>query len=421
MQNQNTKINFLVGLFVLGGIIALLFLALQAANLGNLNVNAHTYTVTARFDNIGGLKARAPVRSAGVLVGRVKSISYDNDTFQAKVVISMENQFKFPADTSAKILTAGLIGEQYIGLQPGADDKDLTNGGRIEFTQSAVVLENLISQFMFNKAEENAGSKKDLEMKKKFLALALVGAALLSGCASVPKDAGQNPDDPWESLNRQTFAFNQGLDFILIRPLAKGYQFITPKPVREGVTRVFQNTMEPSNAVNNVLQGKVEEGILSLFRLMINSTVGVVGIFDVAQMVDIPRMPEDFGQTLATWGVPKGPYFVIPVLGPSTVRDTVGLVPEIFLDPNTYVGKDWFVWPWWGAKFVNARERLLPVTDMLDKTVDPYVATRNAYLQQRQNSLQDGDGPAMIQQPLLSPFSDEDSDNADKTAKDEKK
>ena len=146
MQNQNTKINFLVGLFVLGGIVALLFLALQAANY---------------FDNIGGLKARAPVRSAGVLVGRVKSISYDNDTFQAKVVISMENQFKFPADTSAKILTAGLIGEQYIGLQPGADDKDLTNGGRIEFTQSAVVLENLISQFMFNKAEENAGSKKE--------------------------------------------------------------------------------------------------------------------------------------------------------------------------------------------------------------------------------------------------------------------
>ena len=145
-------------------------------------------------------------------------------------------------------------------------------------------------------------------MKKKILALALVGAALLSGCASVPKDSGQNPDDPWETLNRQTFAFNQGLDFILIRPLAKGYQFITPKPVREGVTRVFQNTMEPSNAVNNVLQGKVEEGILSLFRLMINSTVGVVGIFDVAQMVDIPRMPEDFGQTLATWGVPKGPF-----------------------------------------------------------------------------------------------------------------
>lgn len=140
MQNQNTKINFLVGLFVLGGIIALLFLALQAANLSSFSTSK-SYEVTAYFDNIGGLKARAPVRSAGVLVGRVKSISYDNDTFQAKVVISMENQFKFPADTSAKILTAGLIGEQYIGLQPGADDKDLTNGGRIEFTQSAVHLD----------------------------------------------------------------------------------------------------------------------------------------------------------------------------------------------------------------------------------------------------------------------------------------
>lgn len=109
MQNQNTKINFLVGLFVLGGIIALLFLALQAANLSSFSTSK-SYEVTAYFDNIGGLKARAPVRSAGVLVGRVKSISYDNDTFQAKVVISMENQFKFPADTSAKILTAGLIG-----------------------------------------------------------------------------------------------------------------------------------------------------------------------------------------------------------------------------------------------------------------------------------------------------------------------
>ena len=139
-------------------------------------------------------------------------------------------------------------------------------------------------------------------MNKKILALALVGAALLSGCASVPKDAGQNPDDPWESLNRQTFAFNQGLDFILIRPLAKGYQFITPKPVREGVTRVFQNTMEPSNAVNNVLQGKVEEGILSLFRLMINSTVGVVGIFDVAQM-HAGRFRPDSGDM----GRPQGP------------------------------------------------------------------------------------------------------------------
>ena len=252
-------------------------------------------------------------------------------------------------------------------------------------------------------------------MKHKLLTLAAAASiALLSGCASVPNDSGKNPADPWESFNRQTFAFNQGLDFILFRPIAKGYEFVTPKPVREGVTRVFKNTMEPANAVNNILQGKVEDGILSLFRLMINSTVGVVGIFDVAKEVDIPRMPEDFGQTLAVWGVPAGPYFVIPVLGPSTVRDTAGLVPELFLDPNTYVGEAWFTWPWWGAKFINARANLLPVTDMLDNTVDPYVATRNAYLQQRQSALQDGDGPAMIQEPTLNPFDDEPSADAAK-------
>ena len=159
MNSKNTKTNFFVGLFVLGGIIALLFLSLKAANLSVIS-GSNSYEVTAYFDDIGGLKQRAPVRSSGVLVGRVKSISYDNDTFQAKVVLSMYDKFKFPADSSAKILTSGLIGEQYIGLQPGADDKDLKNGSKIEFTQSAVVLENLISQFLFNKAEDNSAKKE---------------------------------------------------------------------------------------------------------------------------------------------------------------------------------------------------------------------------------------------------------------------
>lgn len=154
MGNNNSRTNFFVGLFVLAGIIALLFLALKAANLSSVGSSSN-YEVSAYFDNIGGLKARAPVRSAGVLVGRVKSITYDNDTFQAKVIMALSDKYKFPADSSAKILTAGLIGEQYIGLQPGGDDKDLKDGSRIEFTQSAIVLENLISQFLFNKAEDN--------------------------------------------------------------------------------------------------------------------------------------------------------------------------------------------------------------------------------------------------------------------------
>ena len=121
--------------------------------------------------------------------------------------------------------------------------------------------------------------------------VAAAGIVALSGCASVPDNSGENPADPLESMNRQIFAFNDVFDTVLIRPIAKGYQFVTPKPVREGVTRVFQNTMEPANAVNNVLQGKVEDGILSLFRLMINSTVGLVGIFDVAKEVIFPGSP----------------------------------------------------------------------------------------------------------------------------------
>lgn len=243
-------------------------------------------------------------------------------------------------------------------------------------------------------------------MNKKIKILVLAAAGLLSACTSLPPE-GRDPQDPWERMNRATFAFNQKADYFVLRPLAKGYEFITTKPIREGVTRVFQNTMEPANAVNNVLQGKVENGILSLFRLMINSTVGLVGIFDVAREVDIAPMREDFGQTLASWGVPEGPYLVLPILGPSTVRDSVGLVPEFFMDPNTYSGHAWFTYPWAGAKLINTRARLLPVTDMLEKTVDPYVAAREAYLQQRQSSLQNGDDPALLQQPQLNPFDDE--------------
>ena len=145
---------FFVGLFVLAGFIALLFISMQAANLGNFSVNSHTYEVSANFDNIGGLKVRAPVKSAGVVVGRVKSISFDQETFQAKVQMDIDDQFKFPVDSSANILTSGLLGEQYIGILAGGEDGDLKSGSKIERTQSALVLENLISQFMFQMAEK---------------------------------------------------------------------------------------------------------------------------------------------------------------------------------------------------------------------------------------------------------------------------
>ncbi len=149
MEKRSTDI--WVGLFVVIGAAALLFLALQAGNLLSLNF-APTYDVTARFDNIGGLKADAAVKSAGVVVGRVSAIRFDNQTFQADVVLALDKRYDFPTDTSAQILTSGLLGDQYVGLVPGAAEKNLRNGDVIQNTQSAIVLENLIGRFLYNKA-----------------------------------------------------------------------------------------------------------------------------------------------------------------------------------------------------------------------------------------------------------------------------
>jgi phospholipid/cholesterol/gamma-HCH transport system substrate-binding protein len=156
---QKKSIDFWVGIFVLLGAASLLFLALKAGNMSSLSFE-QTYDVTTKFDNIGGLKPNAAVKSAGVVVGRVSSITFDDRSFQATVTLKMEKRYKFPKDSSAKILTAGLLGEQYIGLEAGGDVKNLAAGDKITMTQSAVVLENLISQFLFSKAAEGKEEQK---------------------------------------------------------------------------------------------------------------------------------------------------------------------------------------------------------------------------------------------------------------------
>jgi phospholipid/cholesterol/gamma-HCH transport system substrate-binding protein len=150
---QRKSFDLWVGLFVVLGAAALLFLAMKAGNMSSMSFE-QTYPVVAKFDNIGGLKPRAPVKSAGVVVGRVADIKFDDKSFQASVTLNMESRYKFPKDSSAKILTSGLLGEQYIGLEPGGDTNNLAAGDRIKMTQSAIVLENLISQFLFSKAAE---------------------------------------------------------------------------------------------------------------------------------------------------------------------------------------------------------------------------------------------------------------------------
>lgn len=154
---QRSKNDVWVGLFVLIGAVAILFLALQSANLLSLNFQS-TYRVTAKFENVGGLKPKAAVRSGGVVVGRVESLVFDDKTFQARVTLALESRYAFPKDSSLKILTSGLLGEQYIGIEAGAADTNLAAGDTIGATQSAVVLENLISQFLYSKAAESPSS-----------------------------------------------------------------------------------------------------------------------------------------------------------------------------------------------------------------------------------------------------------------------
>lgn len=150
---ERTTLDLWVGLFVVAGIVALVFLAMKVGNIGTFETSK-TYAVTAKFGNIGGLKVRAPVKSAGVVVGRVGEIRFNSQEYQAEVVLNIGNEFQFPVDTSASIMTSGLLGEQYIDLAAGAEETMLANGGVLKITQGAVVLENLIGQFLYNKADE---------------------------------------------------------------------------------------------------------------------------------------------------------------------------------------------------------------------------------------------------------------------------
>jgi phospholipid/cholesterol/gamma-HCH transport system substrate-binding protein len=151
-------LDFWVGLFVIVGIGALMFLALKVGSMNSIK-SADTYEVSAYFDNIGGLKSRAPVKSAGVVVGRVANIGFDSGNYEAKVMLKLDKRYTFPKDSSASIMTSGLLGEQYVGLQPGGDSVKLKNGDKIQITQSAVVLENLIGQFLYNKGQDGASNE----------------------------------------------------------------------------------------------------------------------------------------------------------------------------------------------------------------------------------------------------------------------
>jgi phospholipid-binding lipoprotein MlaA len=236
----------------------------------------------------------------------------------------------------------------------------------------------------------------------RLLAALLMAGGALAGCATVPATAGQDPRDPLERANRQVFEFNQAIDRTAIRPLAQAYVDYVPDPVRECVNNAFSNLREPSNAVNNLLQGKPSEAAQSAVRLIMNSTFGLAGCFDVVGDTGVPRHPEDFGQTLGVWGFGDGPYLVLPLLGPSSVRDTTGLGVETVLDPNFYIGVPSIEYSLFAARVFNQRANLLPADALLDTALDRYLAVRDAYLQRRRNLVYDG-FPPMELDPDMAP------------------
>lgn len=226
--------------------------------------------------------------------------------------------------------------------------------------------------------------------------LVATAVALLAGaCATIPPDAGSNPVDPLERMNRHVFEFNDRVDRAVLKPVAQGYVAVVPEPVRGCVSNFFANLGDVSNAANNLLQGKPVEAVSDICRIAINTTVGVLGCFDVASKMGLEKHNEDFGQTLGRWGLGSGAYLVLPLLGPSSVRDAVGRVPDAYVDPANAAGDDvrarntLFV-----LGTIDLRARLLDVGRLLDAAaLDKYQFTRDAYLQRRRNLVYDGNPP----------------------------
>ena len=260
-------------------------------------------------------------------------------------------------------------------------------------------------------------------MKKSILILTLGVLSLgLSGCANVPPDAGRHPEDPYEGFNRNMHAFNVMLDDVALKPVTKGYRWVTPQFARDGVSNALDNLGEVNNTLNNVLQGKVDKGITSAFRFMLNSTIGVFGLFDVASWVGMERAPEDFGQTLGVWGVSDGPYLELPLLGPSGARDIFRWPVQAAANPITYVTLNEQGWglAYESVNAVDTRSRMMDagLDDMRANVVDEYVAIRDAYRQSRRLAVADGQIDPDAQLESLTPltFDDEEEDASEEKA-----
>ncbi|MEJ8798088.1 VacJ family lipoprotein [Trinickia caryophylli] len=238
------------------------------------------------------------------------------------------------------------------------------------------------------------------------LAAALAAAALFSGCASAPN---RTAGDPLEPMNRAVFRFNDAVDQSLAVPIAKGYQKITPHPLRTAISNFFSNLGDLSNIANELLQLKITDATQDLMRFTMNTTFGIGGLIDFATLARLPKHHQDFGLTLGRWGVPSGPYLVLPVFGPSTFRDSVGLAVDVRFNPLNYIEPSART-PLYILQFVSARSDMLGATNILQQAaLDKYSFVRDAYLQQRHSRLNSGGGAGS---PALPDYGDDDQDSS---------
>lgn len=224
------------------------------------------------------------------------------------------------------------------------------------------------------------------------LATASLLAILLGACTSVPVDQ-RTESDPWEPLNRSLFKANVVVDKATTGPLARGYRKVIPAPIRKGLSNFFRNLTTPRSMVNNFLQGKPARGFSEFGRFLFNSTLGIGGLFDVATAGGMEEYREDFGQTAAVWGIPNGPYVMLPILGPQTLRDAIMLPLDIIADPlyqydNSSVRDKLYI-----VRLIDLRYRLLVSDKFLTDSKDPYVTIRESYLQNREYQIYDGNPP----------------------------
>jgi phospholipid-binding lipoprotein MlaA len=237
-------------------------------------------------------------------------------------------------------------------------------------------------------------------MKTQYLARRgglLLAALLLLNSVGASAERSPNDRDPWEGMNRGIYSFNTGLDTVLIHPIAKGYNWVLPKPVRKGVSNFFDNLGDVVTVVNDLLQGKFEQALEDTSRVLWNSTIGIGGLFDPASAMGLERHQEDLGQTFGVWFAKDdpGPYLVLPILGPSTVRDGTGLIGDIFTWPVYWLpAKGYVTWGLAGLGYLDTRAELLETEKVLDEaSLDRYAFLRDSYFQHRRDQVYDGEVP----------------------------